>query len=239
MEKNMSPIEIALIIVGIIIIIVSCILVDRSQKIQKQMIGKSISSLEETLTEEDKKYLKEQARGFLVQAQEETVVHTEDTLSKISNEKIMAVNDFSEQVIEKIKRNHEEVVFLYNMLNDKEKELKATIREIDASKIKVQEILGSKAETDRLESAKAEKIQAAEKVLSQAQTAQSGKTVKKAASPAQAAQESGSVNGMGSNNNTQILALYSQGKSIVEISKLLGLGQGEVKLVIDLFKGKK
>ncbi len=235
----MSPIEIVLIIAGIIVIIVSCILVDRSQKIQKQMIGKSISSFEETLTEEDRKYLKEQARGFLVQVQEEVVVHTEDTLSKLSNEKIMAVNDFSEQIIEKIKRNHEEVVFLYNMLNDKEKELKATIREIDASKIKVQEILGSKAEKDRLEAAKAEKIQAAEKVLNQAQTAQSAKTVKKAASPAQAPQESGSVNGMGSNNNTQILALYSQGKSIVEISKLLGLGQGEVKLVIDLFKGKK
>jgi hypothetical protein len=44
---------------------------------------------------------------------------------------------------------------------------------------------------------------------------------------------------MNTNNNTQILALYSQGRSVMEISKLLDLGQGEVKLVIDLFKGKK
>jgi hypothetical protein len=35
------------------------------------------------------------------------------------------------------------------------------------------------------------------------------------------------------------LALYAQGRTVVEISKLLGLGQGEVKLVIDLYKGKK
>jgi DNA-binding NarL/FixJ family response regulator len=47
------------------------------------------------------------------------------------------------------------------------------------------------------------------------------------------------LNILNSNNNSQILALYSQGKSIMEISKLLSLGQGEVKLVIDLFKGKK
>ena len=39
------------------------------------------------------------------------------------------------------------------------------------------------------------------------------------------------------NNNERILELASKGKSNVEIAKELGLGIGEVKLVIDLFKG--
>ena len=39
--------------------------------------------------------------------------------------------------------------------------------------------------------------------------------------------------------NDKILELYNKGKSVVEISKILGLGQGEVKLVIDLFKNAK
>ena len=39
------------------------------------------------------------------------------------------------------------------------------------------------------------------------------------------------------NNNEQILELHNQGKSNMIIAKELGLGVGEVKLVIDLFKG--
>lgn len=42
----------------------------------------------------------------------------------------------------------------------------------------------------------------------------------------------------GRNNNERILELYSQGKSKVAIAKELGLGVGEVKLVIDLFKNQ-
>ena len=39
------------------------------------------------------------------------------------------------------------------------------------------------------------------------------------------------------NHNEKILALYSQGKSYGEIAKELGLGQGEVRLVVGLYKG--
>ena len=41
------------------------------------------------------------------------------------------------------------------------------------------------------------------------------------------------------NNNKEILELYNQGKTNMEIAKQLGLGIGEVKLVIDLFKTRK
>ncbi len=43
----------------------------------------------------------------------------------------------------------------------------------------------------------------------------------------------------GGNNNERILELHKQGKSNVSIAKELGLGVGEVKLVIDLFEGMK
>ena len=38
------------------------------------------------------------------------------------------------------------------------------------------------------------------------------------------------------NSNERILALHKAGKSNMAIAKELGLGIGEVKLVIDLFK---
>ena len=40
----------------------------------------------------------------------------------------------------------------------------------------------------------------------------------------------------GQNNNEKILEMHRQGKSTVAIAKELGLGVGEVKLVIDLYK---
>ena len=41
-----------------------------------------------------------------------------------------------------------------------------------------------------------------------------------------------------SNNNQMILNLYAQGKTNIEIAKELGLGIGEVRLVIDLFNSR-
>jgi hypothetical protein len=229
----MNPLEIALIIIGIITIILSCILVDKGQK-AVSIPGKAFS-VENSLTSEDKQQLKDKMIELLSEVSDEVVVHTDDTLSNISNEKIMAVNEFSDQILEKINRNHEEVVFLYNMLNDKEKELKEAVREIDSSKKKVQDIIEIKANS-RIETAKTGKQQSPEKSVSHPTLnvktlSPSGMTVETPEIPA--------LNMLNSNNNSQILALYSQGKSIMEISKLLSLGQGEVKLVIDLFKGKK
>lgn len=41
------------------------------------------------------------------------------------------------------------------------------------------------------------------------------------------------------NSNDIILELYQKGESIIEIAKQLGLGVGEVKLVIDLYRGEE
>jgi hypothetical protein len=235
----MNPIEIVLIIIGIIIIIVSCVIVDQSQKVQNQMTLKSLSSVEDKLSEDDKKQLMDKLKELLAEVREDAILRTEDTLSKISNEKIIAVNEFADQIMEKIKRNHEEVVFLYNMLNDKEKELKLTVREIDSSKKNVQDILNIKTDGEKRQTIKNVKTQTATITHGQAHSLQ----IEKSEIPSTRAMESSSelstVSGPNSNNNTQILALYAQGRTVVEISKLLGLGQGEVKLVIDLYKGKK
>lgn len=232
----MSPLEITLIIIGIIIIIISCVIVDRTSKTTAVPVNQSYS-VENILTEEEKKKLADKMNELLTDISEETVIRTDDTLSKLSNEKIIAVNEFSEQILEKINRNHEEVVFLYNMLNDKEKELKAAVKEIDSSKKKVQDIMEAKAGTEKAQTAKAAKTQLTDKNSEKA--AQVDRQLKATVSQANLTQDMPVIDSLSSNNNTQILELYSQGKSVMEISKLLGLGQGEVKLVIDLFKGKK
>lgn len=232
----MNPLEIALIIIGIIIIIISCRLVDKSVKSSGQVEIQPFS-YESSISDNDKKKLIVKLEELLSDIGEETVIRTDDSLSKLSNEKIMAVNEFSDQILEKIKRNHEEVVFLYNMLNDKEKELKAAVKEIDSSKKKVQDIMETRAITEKSQAAKVVKTQTVEKPVTQA--ARIEQQVKTPSLQNESNSEMPVLNSLSSNNNSQILTLFSKGKTVIEISKLLGLGQGEVKLVIDLFKGKK
>ena len=63
---------------------------------------------------------------------------TERTLERITNEKIMAVNEYSDTVLDEINKNHKEVMFLYDMLNDKQKNLKNTVTEASEAAKEVQ-----------------------------------------------------------------------------------------------------
>lgn len=225
----MGLLEIVLVALGIIIIIVSCFQIDKVQKNGAQINTFDFSY--DSLKEEEKQKLISKLKDVISDISEETIIQTDDNLSKLSNEKIMAVSEYSDQILEKISRNHEEVVFLYNMLNDKEKELKSAVKEIDHSKKKVQDIIEAKMTGNKEQ---VSKIYQAEKPLTQATQIENKSILQNSNHLSQEMSES-----FRSNNNTEILKLYSQGNSVIEISKLLGLGQGEVKLVIDLFKNKK
>ena len=199
----MELLEIILILVGIVIIIISCRFVDKNDQ-KKMQIPIENLTLDKIFSDEEMKHLKDQIKELLIKSSEDTINLTEDSLSRLSNEKIMAVSEFSDQILEKISRNHEEVVFLYNMLNDKQKELKETVKEIDTVQRKIKQ---TKQQSD---------IQ-----------------------PSKTSIKTDTTKSKSENNNEKILSLYSEGKSIIEISKLLNLGQGEVKLVVELFHDKK
>ncbi|MGB4660296.1 MAG: DUF6115 domain-containing protein [Mobilitalea sp.] len=230
----MNFLEIALIVIGIIVIAISCKIVDQNSNSKNQPIRPFV--LEESLTEDDKQQLMSKINEMLSEISEEAVIRCDDAMSKLSNEKIIALSEYSDQIFEKINRNHEEVVFLYSMLNDKEKELKAAVKEIDYSKKKVQDIIDSKTTNDKSASVKSIKPEEQPKPMNT--DTQADKAVMDNRKIDEIT-DNLVLSSLTSNSNNQILALYSQGKSIMEISKLLGLGQGEVKLVINLFKGKK
>lgn len=58
---------------------------------------------------------------------------SERSLEKITNDKIMAISEYATTVIEEIDRNHKEVLFLYDMLNDKQVDIKNTVRHAEAA----------------------------------------------------------------------------------------------------------
>ena len=223
----MNLLEIVMFILGILIIIISCRIVAHPDK-KTSGISLDSGGIKDIYLQEELNTLKEKQNEILTSASDEAIAKTEDYLSKLSNEKIMAVGEYSDQILEKISRNHEEVVFLYNMLNHKEKELKETAREINNSQSKAKEII-----TDKEEEKASEKEEPEPR-----QFDTQAKNIKRHFEAISAIESKESSQSTISINNTEILKLHSQGKTVLDIARQLGIGQGEVKLVVDLFSDR-
>ncbi len=328
----MTTLEILLLILGAVIFIASFIVPESKSELDAADKQLTQEKLQELLQEEMKN-----VRVQVTDAVDETIHYsmekTERGLERLTNEKMTAVSEYAQTVLEDIHKNHEEVMFLYDMLNDKHENLKETatevsmavkeasarVSELDAARAAEPEIDPDKPIESVMEDARTgkpiveetfepislsgiEKLKrredslhemdkAAESVVKKA-IAQSPvipkekkaapaeekdekpavKTEEKpvakpAAEPAkkekpakqaeskpkktakakteakpQQTQESGDIALSlqpitdSSNKNERVLALHKQGKSNVAIAKELGLGVGEVKLIIDLFK---
>lgn len=171
---------------------------------------------------------------------EDLTEKTERTLEKLSNEKILAVEEYSDTVLAQIHKNHEEAVFLYDMLNNKHTSLKSSLGEVSRTVKEAREAAAAFGKQNPKEEVKPAAAQEPE--------AEKNRGIKKASAPevsGPALPEAGIHKGLLSmkdgeeeshNNNDKILVLYRQGKSATAIAKELGLGVGEVKLVIGLFQ---
>lgn len=254
-----------MLILGIAAFVASFILPEKKARLNEQEKRLGAEQIKELVDAQ----LKE-VKSRVSDASDETITYAvekaERSLERITNEKIMAVNEYSDTVLEAIHKNHEEVLFLYDMLNDKHDKLKNTAVEVEKkTKETLERVKAAEeaAETEVREeppkgnesaftALQPEQIHEAaindkkEEVL-EADRVQSGKKPARKRTKGQEKRKSNELPELdlsfasagedGKNNNEKILTLHKEGKSNVAIAKELGLGIGEVKLVIDLFKG--
>ncbi len=238
----MGALEICLVVIGAIVIAVSFIFTEQFSKDDTQekffSDGKFSEVAQEIIRKEVEKEL-----SLIV---DEKMDEAKKELGKVSAEKILAMGEYSEDINLRISKNHEEVMFLYNMLNDKETVVKNTIKDIEALKVSIKKMalvndMSAGAVVGKAEEVVTEPI--VEQVVEEKATKSiEGTTVEtdKVAKNSQISDgKKSKISVKSSNNNKKILELYNQGMSNIEIAKKLGLGVGEVRLVIDLFNSKK
>lgn len=331
----MTTLEITLILVGIVFLIGSFMVKDKLSKNDLDKIADMSAEELKVITEKEVKNAESAIDGMLNEHIASKTDETKRDLEKETNSKIMAINEYSDTVLDSINKSHNEIMFLYSMLNDKHEELtrlsgniekitaqaKKTFEPVDASKINnlsnktvssakpvghaapvpnrqaVTESRGIASSdtvtgTKNTASVKTQNVSAqnmmsqnvsTQNIMSQntvvRNNAASNTAVLNAAVPNMAAQNTVTQNAAASNmptrnmpaqnmtasnaamlsqnlsntdvqssrvydiseinHNPQILRLYKSGKDIVEIAKELGLGKGEVKLVIDLYNEGK
>ena len=240
----MEVIEIIFIALGVLLLIASCFIKQKENaptEIDYDSLVKHLSRRE--LSQEEIEEIRHVVARIVAERREKIIEETDDYLSKVANEKILSVNEFSEQIMERLNVNHKEVVFLYNMLNEKEAEMKETIGRIsdverDAALL-IEELEEKKnlfLETIPQPKKSVERVVKEQPVGKQMLIAPVQQQKKEEQKPAAEKKEPMSSEEVLLENNTkEILALHRKGKSVVEISKALGLGQGEVRLVVDLY----
>lgn len=271
----MNWMEVALLILGVGALVAGFVLPEKKESAKELDIDSEV--LHKLMAKEI-----EDAKTRVSEVVDETldyaVEKTERASERISNEKIMAIDEYSETVLADINKAHQEVIFLYDMLNDKHKNLKETVKQADKQVKEAEEKANVAAATIAAKEEASAMLQ--ENIRNQAQnvpvqekpvTEENGpknievysfvqkaphierpaikqlqaenmentvtKIKEKQEPVIQAQPKKTEKTTDKENNNDRILRLHKIGMDSVDIAKELGLGVGEVKLVINLFKG--
>lgn len=251
----MVILEAVLAVCGILCIIASFIITDESET------PKAVSeNIHTGLSDGQKDEIRRQVNELVTEELNAINERTEASLDKISNTKILEMNDYADTVMGEINKSHNEAVFLYDMLNEKAKEVKNTVKDVNIAKHEVkkmqndmtaepQEIIGGilaeeeqtvrdiakerLSELVKMSNEKARISEAEGKVKNQA-----GKL--KSIVNGEADDEYSDIEpeNVEDGSPESIVYLYRKGMTVRDIAKKLGIGVGEVSLIIGLYEKK-
>ena len=132
----MVILEVILAVCGILCIAASFLLTEDEQKTSEQAKQPEKTVLSDGQKEEIRRQVNELVTEELNAINE----RTEASLDKISNTKILEMNDYADTVMGEINKSHNEAVFLYDMLNEKAKEVKNTVKDVNIAKHEVKKM---------------------------------------------------------------------------------------------------
>lgn len=139
----MNWMEVALLVLGVGVFGVSFMLPGGKEKDseEQEVDGELIRNL----IEKEIGDARQRVNEVVDETIEYAVEKTERASERISNEKIMAINDYSETVLADINKSHQEVMFLYDMLNDKHNNIKETVKHVDKTAREAEEAANAAA----------------------------------------------------------------------------------------------
>ena len=245
--------------IEIILLLAGCVFMIGSFFISEKLSSSELDKIAELSEDELKKIIEREVNNagtqmddVIGQKMEEAVGQAERAMEKEANEQIMQIHEYSETVMESMKKTHDEIMFLYSMLNDKHTEMTSMtgdLQRLAADIRNLQENLSAKAGTS-IRKPVAESHVVQQPVMKQNAVVQPmTETIdvqpepevqvnrfQEIQEPEQKTEKPETADAQGMSND-MILKLYEQGLSKVEIAKQLGRGLGEVNLVIELYKG--
>lgn len=252
----MTGVEILLLVIGVVFFVASFFIAEKLSPSELGKIGELSNEEIQKVMERELQRATASIGSRVEEKVDEVLVKTADSMEVECNDKIKAIGEYSDTVIESMNKTHNEIMFLYSMLNDKHTELtqfSSRLQELSSEIAKKDEeiqkhlVLPVKTEEPqqpakvvgkpgRKPKAKAkEKEKAVEKPeLEEERTAEPQDVIFEEFGAEIEAEEKDDFN-----HNEAILKLHKQGKSAIEVARELALGLGEVQLVIGLYEGNR
>ena len=136
----MGVTEFILVAVGVVVFLLGYLLPAKKKDMDEEVQMISEDEIRRLIAGETEK-VKDRIADIVDEAVSYSIEKTERAMERLSNEKIMAINEYSDTVLEEINKNHKEVVFLYDMLNDKHDNLMSTINEATVASDEIKQAL--------------------------------------------------------------------------------------------------
>lgn len=244
----MTIIEIILIITGMIFIIGSFWVTEKLSPEELNHISELSKEEMGIILQHELESSKQRVESMVDETIDASKERTERVLEKQTNEKIIAINEYSDTVIEKMNKTHNEIMFLYSMLNDKHTELTGFSSEItkQLQKMREQEEEITQSYLEQLKQQLQNEI-----IESRLHAASSMAPVQTSEQKASVDEKIKSINQQQVQSQDEdakkqeedagirekVFALYREGRDSVHIAKKLGMGVGEVRLILGLYKG--
>ncbi len=242
----MAVLEIALLIIGVVLLIGSFFITEKLSNSEVQKMAELSDDEIKKILEKRLQAADERIEGKIDEVIDESVGRVERSLDKETNEKIMAIHEYSDTVMDEMNKTREEITFLYSMLNDRHgemTEMAGDLQELihqagDARKSAQQEEAAPPVQKQPEKPIPTPIVPEREMSASEvfAEELLSEETAAETESEIAEGSVSDEEFGGEGNHNGRILELAAQGMDAVTIAKELSLGTGEVQLVLDLFR---
>lgn len=161
---------------------------------------------------------------------DEALEDLEQKSDRETNNKIMAISEYSDTVLNSMNKSHEEIIFMYDMLNDKQERVTEITKEMQLMESAISQMEQALDEKMLWVEQEAQRQIELTNIPDMTQKEQQV-TMEEALQSQLTEDEADKIAG----DNREILSLYEEGYSEVEIAKKLGRGLGEIKLVLGLF----
>lgn len=136
----MGATEIILVVIGVVIFLLGYLMPAKKKDVDEEVQLISEDEVRKLVAAEVE-HVKDKIADIVEETVSYSIEKTERAMERLTNEKIMAINEYSDTVLEEINKNHKEVVFLYDMLNDKHDNLMSTVNEATVASEEIKQAL--------------------------------------------------------------------------------------------------
>ncbi len=255
----MSTLQICLFITGLILFSGSFFITEKLSSSDTEMISRLSEKEVKSLVEKELAKASAEMDRILTEKSEEAVEKIEVSTDKDTNQKIMSIGEYSDTILKAMNDSHDEIMFIYQMLNEKQENITNIVAEIGKQestlrnmKVSIEDKLKEleekeielKTASDQLQSQ--EKLRFEENVVSlkEAFIQRMDETEEKnhnqsAIETLQSSQANQDKDPLPNSDKDElkkrIISMHKDGFSEVEIAKKCGVGIGEIKLILGLF----